>query len=364
MEQSLYFNEVRRYFDGVAARVVEEINDSTNPNFRRYFHREMLTRQFSLDLNWNALTTLDTGIVAADVVAMDSSLPLKKRDSLAKASGEIPKLGQERQLREKQLTELGILARTPGQEAALVQKIFQDTPKCILAVPETLEYAFLQALSTGVTTITDQYNTGTGVRIDFGYRSGNKFGVPVVWSSTSSTPFADINSRILAKAQTDGKRVVKVMMDRATFTNMAKTTEAKEMFSWFIGFSGTASQTPTLSQIMPAVKDRYGYEIEIVERSVVFEKNGTRTTLTPWQTGMVVALTGDNVGSLQWGTLAEMTHPVAGVNYTTVDDFILVSKFRVNRPSLSEHTTSQALVIPIIEGVDNIYTMDSTSVQA
>lgn len=364
MEQSLYFKEVQKYFSSVAANVIEKINDSTNPAYRRYRHREMLTPKFSIDLSWNALSSLNSAIVAADVIAMDSSLPLKKRDSIAKASGEIPKLGQERVLREKQLTELGILANMPGQEANLVARIFEDTPKVIIAVRETLEYMFLLGLSTGTTIIADPNNVGTAIRVPFGYLSANQFGVPVVWSNTSSTPFSDLQTRLLAKAQTDGTTVTTIMVDRVTFNRIIATTEAKELFSFAIGYTGSNLQSPSLAQINAASQDRYGFVFDIVERSVVFEKNGVRTTLTPWQTGMVVGRTGNNVGSLQWGTLAEMAHPVQNVNYTTVDSFTLASKFRLNRPSLSEHTTSQALVLPVIEGVDQIYTMDSLTVQA
>jgi hypothetical protein len=61
---------------------------------------------------------------------------------------------------------------------------------------------------------------------------------------------------------------------------------------------------------------------------VKFEKNGVKTNLKPWTPGAVVGLTSDQVGSLTWGTLAEMEHPVATVNYQTVEDFILVSKYR------------------------------------
>lgn len=364
MEQSLYFNEVKKYFSGVAAGVIEKINDNTNPKYRRYRYLEMLTKKYSVDLTWNALSSLNTALVAADIVAMDSSLPLKRRDSIGKANGEIPKLGQERALREKQLTELMILANLPGQEANLMAKLFEDTPKVILAVRETLEYMFLLGLSTGYTLIADTNNVGTAIRVPFGYLTANQFGVPVVWSNTSSTPLADIQSRMIAKAETDGTKITKVMIDRVTFNRIIATTEAKNLFSFSIGYTGSILQAPTLSDINKVAQDRYGYMFDIVERTIVFEKNGVRTTLTPWQAGMVVGLTSDNVGSLQWGTLAEMAHPVGNVNYTTVDDFTLVSKFRLNRPSLSEHTTSQALVLPVIEGVDQIYTMDSTTVVA
>jgi hypothetical protein len=364
MEQSLYFDTVRNLLPNVAARVVEKLNGTTNPANRSYRHKTMLTKKYSTDLKWEAITTLNRGVVAADVIAMDSSLPLKLRDSLSRANGDIPKLGIELALREKQLTELDILARTPGQNANLTAAIFADTPRVISAVYETLEYMFLLGLSTGVTIIADANNVGTGVRIDYGYLSENKFGVPVLWSSSSSTPFSDISTRILAKAQQDGNVVTRIMIDRPTFNQIAATTEAKNIWAASANFFGGTIPIPTLAQINQAVQDRYGYVFEIVERSVTFEKNGVRTRLTPWAAGAVVALTTEQVGTITYGTLAEMNHPVANVTYTTVDDYMLVSKFRLNRPSLSEHTSSQALVLPVIEGTDGIYLMDSTTVQA
>jgi len=62
--------------------------------------------------------------------------------------------------------------------------------------------------------------------------------------------------------------------------------------------------------------------------------------------------------------LAEKKHPVAGVSYETANEFILVSKYRVNRPSLREYTTSQARVVPVITNVDKIFTLDSKTLQA
>ena len=61
--------------------------------------------------------------------------------------------------------------------------------------------------------------------------------------------------------------------------------------------------------------------------------------------------------------LAEQDSPVAGVAYQTVEDFILVSKFRLNRPSLAEITNSQSRVVPVIDGVEDIYLLDTTVTQ-
>lgn len=365
MDQSLFFDEVKKYFPAIAARVVEKLNGSTNlPMQRTYLHRQMLTKKYSPSMRWDAITTVNGGQVAADVIAMDSSLPLKRRDSLSTASGDIPKMGLELALRERELTDLDILARAPGQTQQLLAKLFADTPKVINAVYETLEYMFLLGLSTGVAVIQDANNTGTGVRVDYKYLTENKFGVPVLWSSTSSTPLTDLSSRILEKARVDGNTVIKFMIDRPTFNNIAKTTEAKEVYAAASSFFGSNIPTPTLSQLNAATQDRYGFVFQIVERSVTFEKNGVRQTINPWAAGAVVGLTTDNVGTITYGTLAESNHPVTGVVYQTVDDYILTSKYRENKPSLAEFTSAQALVLPVIEGTNGIYLMDSTTVQA
>lgn len=360
---SFYANEVAKYFPSIAANVVQRLNDSTNQNAITYRHRRMLTPEFSPTLKWESLT-VSNYIVAADVIAMDSALPLKRRDAISQANGDIPKLGLELKLTEKQLTELDILARLPNRQAAFIEKLFSDTPKVIQAPYETLEYMFLLGLSSGITVVQDANNVGTGVRIDYGYPTTNKFGVVALWSNpTTGKPFSDL-ARAKARATTDGKVIIRWMLDEATFNNMAKTDEVKQVTGFNMGFAGATIPTPSLAQINKAALDQYGYQFEIVERSVTFEKNGNRTPLKPWQVGSVIGITRENVGRLFWGNLAEMNHPVDGVTYQTVSDYILVSKFRTNRPSLSEHTASQAMVVPIIEDVTSIYQVDTLTIQA
>ena len=48
---------------------------------------------------------------------------------------------------------------------------------------------------------------------------------------------------------------------------------------------------------------------------------------------------------------------MAGVEYATVDTFKLISKYSINEP-LQEWTSGQALALPVIEGVDQIYMLD------
>lgn len=363
MEQSLFVNWVNRFFKPLVAKVVEKVNGTKVPV--TYLFKEMLTKEYSPTLKWSSLSA-DYTNVAADVVAMDSSLPLKKRDAISKADGDIPKLGMKLQLNERTMTDLGILARTGGQESQLVQKLFADTPKCINGVYEVLELMFLQGLSTGVTLIEDD-NVGAGIRIDYGYKSENKFGTSgAVWAtSATATPLTDIEL-VLEKARQNGDVITTVMMDTFAFNNFKKTTEVKEAYAGFLGIpigSGSILPTPTFSQINEFVSSEYGFRIRTVNRTVKTEKNGIRTNVTPWAEGAVVFLTSENVGTLTWGRLAEMDHPAKQVSYAVADDYILVSKYHKNDP-LAEFTSSQALALPVINNVDSIYLLDSKTVQA
>ena len=100
-----------------------------------------------------------------------------------------------------------------------------------------------------------------------------------------------------------------------------------------------------------------------VDRSVITEKNGVRKSYKPWNADKLIFLTTEEVGALVWGTLAEKNHPVEGVTYTTIDDYKLVAKYSKTDP-FNEWTSVQALVLPVIENVDQIYSLDCSQVQA
>jgi len=364
MNPTLFLAWVQQYFPGLVTRVVQRFNDqNTQAAAQSYLFRRFLKKNMSMDGKWETLT-VNNSIIAADIIAMDSSIPLKKRPSLGRVSGDIPKMGMELVKREKQLSDLmALVSRLSGTgaaaEAQIAAKILDDVPMVITGIMERIEACFLEGLSSGFVVIDDSETIGTGVRINYGYSSANAFTSTLPWSNVSATPFSDLQ-RLIDQASFQGDNIMMLMMDRNTFNNMAKTTEGKAVYAAYAGFSGTTAMTPTLSQFNPAIQQRYGFEIEIIDRSVRFERNGVRTQYKPWKAGAVVGVTTADIGTLAWTRLAEQDIPVAGVNYQTADDFILVSKYSLNRPSLMEVTNSQARVVPVIDNPLHIYTMDST----
>nr|WP_309924085.1 MULTISPECIES: major capsid protein [unclassified Arcicella] len=358
MEQSLFIEWVNKWFPGITTRVVQELNDAKNE--LTYLHRALLRKQFSATGKWESISVANTAIMA-DVVAMDSELPLKKRDSISKANGDIPKFGMELKMNEQQLTNLDVTIAQNATESQIISAIFNDTPKVITGIWERNEQVFLQGLSTGVALV-DSDNVGTGIRIDYGYKADNKFVASVLWSSASTAKPIDEIENVFTKASLDGNVLGTIYMDKTAFNNMTKATSFKEMFAFNAGFSGGSIPSPSIEQARQVILSRFGVNLQIIDRAVRYEKNGVQTTFKPWQDGMVVFTPAGPIGSLFYAKLAEQNHPTAGVTYSVTDDFILVSKFRTNRPSLSEFTTSQARVIPVISNVEGIYTLDSKSI--
>jgi hypothetical protein len=366
MEQSFYVKWIDKYFKGIVVKTVETINGKNNEQALTYMFKTMLRKEYSVTGKWDAISLINTRI-SADYVAMDSSLPLKRRDSIGKASGDIVKSGMELWLNEKQLTDLDTMIAQKVNDTDLIAKLFHDTPKVVTGIYELMEKSFLEGLSTGITVIDDTENVGTGVRLDYKYLDENKFGISILWSNVAAKPLDDIR-RALNKAKTDGNTISNVYMDDVTFDNFTKTTQVKEYFAFSIGFVGNSGlvPAPTLEKINAALKadNRYKFQIVIVDRQIINEKNGVRTVITPWSQGKVILTTSPQVGVLAYARLAEQNHPVQGVSYQTADDYILVSKYRQNKPSLSEFTTSQARVVPVICNVEQIYQIDSLLVSA
>lgn len=356
MEQSLFIKWVKSYFAPIVKKISETVNGKKGEP--TYLHKTMLKKSYSPTMKWGSMSANST-IVAADVVSMDSSLPLKKRDSITKAEGDIPKLGMKLAMNERTMTDLDIMERSSATDAtkkAIITKLFGDTKKCIYGVYEQAEYMFLQALSTGFMAVMDENNVGTAIRVDFGHPSKNKFGASLKWSDSSAKPIDDID-RVIDKASEAGNMIQYVLMDKASFNSFKNNAQVKELYAAHVGITGSNIPTPSLKKVNEALLEDKEVQIQIINRSVNFEKNGVRKTVKAWEPNKVVFLTSLEVGTLSYGTLAEENHKAKHVEYQKADDYILVSKYHKNDP-LREFTSSQALAVPVIDNVDSIYILD------
>lgn len=355
-----FFVQFADWFKSIAKTIDERVNGSKTA--LSYMYKDMLTEELSVDLKWSTLT-INSNIVAADVVALDSALSLKKRDSIGTASGDIPKLGMKMQMTEKNLSDVDILRSRNVETKVLIDKIFNDEVRCIMGVHEKLEFMFLQGLSTGVTLIDDDNNVGIGIRVDFGYKGSNKFGATAAWSDTANARPIDDLKRIIKQAKTVGNTPRVIMMDDSTFGYLAENQQTREQYAFTQNFVGTQIPVPDLEQVNSMLTRKLKLSIVIVDRTVTVEKNGAKTILTPWDSGKVVFLESTNVGKLMYGILAEETRKSKAALYTKSGSFILVKKWSNDEP-FAEFTSSQAIAVPVINNVDSIYILDTEEADA
>ena len=356
----MYFEYADKFFPQLVLSIAEKLNDSNRP--LSYLYRGLLRRQYSADGKWASILAKYTQ-VAADVVSLDSELPLKARDTVENISGEIPKIGLKRYLTEKDLKDIDAMIASGQPVARIVERIFQDLPWAIQAVYERIEDIFLSEFSTGVGLSTR--SNGTGVRIDVKYKAENQFQCLVAaWNANpaTATPVEDIQ-QIYDKADEDGNVISDLYLDDYALRALYKCDEMKQKFAFISGFSGNAIPNLNFTKLQEIFNDEWNTTLHRINRKVRTELNGVQATHSPWAQGRLVFACDAVVGDLVWTDTAEMSRPVDGVVYQTADEFILASQYAKNDP-YREFTSSQAMVVPIINSVDRIYTLDSKTVSA
>lgn len=362
MEKSLYFEYTKKNFPALVTQIVEKLNEKRQQTLP-YYYKNLLTPTFSADGRWSSVLAEYTR-VAADIVSLDSELPLKSRDTLTTAQGDIPKMGLKLYLSEKQMKDIDAMVAMSYPFPMIANKIFEDTPRVIEAIYERIEDIFLSELSTGVGV--SERNNGTGVRIDVGYLPENKFGVQTTWADHLDTamPLDDIQ-KIFDKAMDDQNLITDIWADDFWLNAFYKNQQVRSQFAFDAGVATTNTTVPVLDfeKAGQVLMTKWNITLHRVARKIKTEINGKKQNHNPWQEGMAVFTCDTTLGDLVWTTVAESTRRVANVQYQDADQFILVSKYSLVDP-LREFTASQAMVLPIINNVDRIYQLDCKTVQA
>lgn len=341
--------------------IVERLNDKRR-NTLTYLFKDKLDPKYSMDGRWASVLAEYTR-VAADVVALDSELPLKSRDSLEVASGSIPKMGMKLYLTEKQMKEVDSMIAQNLPIARIVDYIFNDTPRCIEGIWERLEDIFLSALSTGVGL--SARDNGTGVRINMNFYEANQFGVTKLWTAEDTVPLDDIQ-KVVDKSIDDMNTITDAYTDDTVLQALYKNPQVRAQFAFNQGIAMTGTNTVPvldLDKLSAVFLAKWGIRLHRVSRRVKTESNGVRKNHSPWKQGVITFVCDDKLGSLVWTDVAEATRPVAGVSYQTAEEYILLKKYSTTDP-LREFTASEAMVIPVLDNVDRIYTIDSKSLQS
>lgn len=345
--------------DPVVLALQETFNgDNVQPD---YSFRRDLGRRYSPDATYKTMG-YDSGLVAADIVALDSPLPIKSRPPVQEAGGLVPKIGTERSMNETDRRQLRLMLRAARGESDLIRiqsMLFRDVRSVYGGVLEQIEWRKLQGESQGYF-VADTENVGLGVRVDFGYRPQNMFGASIVWGQPGYTAVGDL-VRVVDAAAGNGVNITRVRMNTATKNLLLASPDAANLVSNFYGALNQGVR-PTFTSLNTVLQTEHGFVIEEIKRSVKYEVNGVQTVVQPWAAGQVTFLQSGLIGDLVYSEVEEMSTPVGGVNYSTAEDFILISQYAAKRPSLKQWTDAQAVALPVINGF-NVYKLDTLTAQ-
>ena len=349
---------LRKYSDLLIAK----LNEDQINNPKEYLHLAYLRPEYSTNMAWASADFADS-IIAADVVSLGSSAPLKSRGVLSKASGDITKFSIGYRKTEKELQELYTLQALGGNTQIVAEKALNDIPRCTEGVNVRNEIMFLQGLSEGFALTPKEDEQGVGVRVSYGYKPENELSLTTKWDATGADPMADLQA-LMDKAADDANPVTLVVMDKKAF-NLLRNSDSGKIFganalSQVITDPKKLRATPK-NTMLELLQDEFGVKFLIVDSTFkVQEKDGTVKQVRPWKEGAVVLLPSENVGRLVYSTLVEERKPASHVIYNKVGDYTLISNYMETNPP-AENTIGQALVLPVIDNGGSIYRMDTVT---
>lgn len=352
---TLFPEEVGKYFLPMLEALRAE--NAKEENKTRIFQR-LLEPKMTATLDWTS-SDITGKIGMADVVAMNSTIPLKQRRAVALAKGDIPKLAASVRFEESDLKRLFGLASTPGVGGEqLAKEVLSTTPEVVRAILDRIEAMTLQMLSEGQILVADDKTQGLGVRADFGIPEGNRAKVTNKWSTAKATPVTDIRTT-LTKAEEAGNEIQAIILDRSAFNKLRASQEGKELVAGFRGTPVGGAGSP--SQTIDALKDEFGVEFIVIARNAFTQEqaDGTRVAVKPWKEGAVAFLpSATKVGTLYHSPLVEESRPVAGVTQGKANEYTLVQQYSETDP-YSEKTMATAFVFPVLNNATKVYLLDT-----
>jgi hypothetical protein len=356
-EKSLFKKYVDRLMPRLQ-RLVEKVNEKRQDT-RTYLHKDstILRKEFKSDNKWEA-SSVNTTYIAADFMAFDSPVDIKTRPTISKANGKLPKAGIGRNLTESELTDLQNLAANGGNDERVARRIADDLVFCNVGLDELYEWAFLYGLYWGFVGMPDIDNPQNMMILDFQYLPENIFG-----TETKGVITLDDIDRVFSAISENQDSVDTVWISKSALKELRRTRRAQELVADAdekVYTDDTTLKTPSESKFIQVFEDEYECRLRVIDRTIVFEKNGKKIKRKPWGNERIIFTCNPTVGTFAYGELAENRNRVNGVVYNLVDDYKLVARYSVNDPSLVEKTTGQSIAAPIIEDTDQVYVLDST----
>jgi len=296
---------------------------------------------------------------AASIVNRSSGAPLRSRNNLQRYQGEIPAIKEKFGMREEDYRDFLALQALSLDDATKKQQLldflFNDIQKAGNAAVKRLDIMVLEAVSTGMISLTVENNPDGIILtdpLDLLMPDANKGTVNVSWGTPATAiPITDLNT-VVNYALAAGKSFEKILMSRATFLKFAK---CKEVVDSLISFNslGKGASVATIERVNEYLIANLLPFIEIVDQVIGVEKDGAIISLRPFKDENISFIPSGQLGLIKNAVAIEQLSPVEHVNYATFNRALL-SKWQENDP-WAEFTGVELNAFPALEAIDNIY---------
>lgn len=322
----------------------------------------------NLTLNWKSLEAIAGLKVAGDIVSRGSTISRKKRESIGKVGGLIPKIAFAREMDENDLTEyetaLALAGGNPNL-AAIVRFWGEDMQACWDGVASRIEWIALRQLSTGKVklTQTDNQNVVTEFDVDYKIPSAQRTGVTKKWSEAGAEPISELETKIQAARK--GKNAISskiAFMNMSTFGTFARNEQVIKMSASFAQNALNISQTPDLATINAMLMKQpwlNGLQIKVIDQDITVEVNGERSTSNPFADDVVSLVESPVLGTTFWKKPIDANLQGSSA-IKSMNGPILIKKFSTEEP-ITEVTQGIANAFPAWNGANRSILLDTES---
>jgi len=344
-----------------------------NRVYDKLYYPDFFPVKYVNSLKWETLIGSQGNRVAADVVAYDTSAPIKTRAVVRSLSGDIPPIRISRAMRETDLNDYNVAKAIGSPLSQILPLIWNDVDFCVDGVNARLEWLAIRAMAGGTITLST-INNGGGIItedvIDFGLPTANKEVEATAdnyWTTgaySTNTPITDIQT-IVAEAKTIGSSIRYIIMNLSKFIAFQTSTQVQNYCG--VGYVAGAifRPIPTLAQANDMLLSRSLPTIIVVDTSITIENAAhTRTAYDPWLDASSadryvlfapeLPLGATYVGPIAMETNAPKQATIAKKGH------ILVSKYSEVNP-VCEWTLAETNAFPVWPTIDGCYILDTES---
>ena len=351
---------IAKYLNGLTAEILQQLVNGELSSGNTYYFRQLLRQSLSADLKYAALS-FDRSKVMADVVSFDSPANVKSRGSWQKTWGEIPKQSVSFIKDERFLIDLNSLVSQGAGEVEIAAFLMDDVQPAIQAMYDKNEFLFLKLLSQGEVYVDESSNSGLNVYATANYLDKNKYTPTIDWGQAGYKPISDIN-RVLRSAKLNRPRYA--FMSQEAYDLLIRSQEAKDLVGGGMGMllnDQTRILTPTKEAFNQAFQRETGLSIIVVDTTLRAESHkGVLSDHKPFASNAIVLTNTLNLGRHVYGKLPEINVlsqlGTNAINWREIDNFILLKRYSETNP-LREFTVAEAICMPVIDNVHNIYTL-------